>query len=108
LDDRKRCVETTGATGSIAPDTIVARSPTVLATEAKSRVWMMSVSQETCFALDDIGSEIWRLLKEPRKFSDLVGILAAKYDADRATIAADLSAMIEKMAAQDALRLSRR
>jgi hypothetical protein len=90
----------------IADSTIISRSPSVLTAEVGGEVVMMSIEQGHYFGLDDIGSDIWKRLDTPCTFADLVDRLAADYDADRASIAADVRALLESMAERDVVRLA--
>jgi hypothetical protein len=90
----------------IADTTIISRSPAVLTAEVDGEVVMMSIEQGQYFGLDDIGSDIWKRLDPPCAFADLVDRLAADYDADRASIAADVRALLETMAERDVVRLA--
>jgi hypothetical protein len=86
--------------------TRISRSPSVLTAEVDGEIVMMSIEQGRYFGLDDIGSDIWKRLEQPCSFATLIDRLAADYDADRATIAADVEALLGRMAAQDVVRLA--
>jgi hypothetical protein len=86
--------------------TMISRSPSVLTAEVDGEVVMMSIEQGRYFGLDDIGSDIWKRLEPPCSFADLIDRLAADYEADRATIVADVRAMLASMAKQDVVRLA--
>ena len=90
----------------IADSTIISRSPSVVTAEVDGEVVMMSIEQGQYFGLDDIGSDIWKRLDPPCAFADLIDRLAADYDADRAGIADDVRALLERMAARDVVRLA--
>jgi len=94
------------ATSRIADSTIISRSPSVVTAEIDGEVVMMSIEQGQYFGLDDIGSDIWKRLEPPCAFAVLIERLAADYDADRASIAADVRALLERMAAHDVVRLT--
>src|SRR5262249_60583795 len=91
---------------AIADATVISRSPSVLTAEVDGEVVMMSIEQGRYFGLDDIGSDIWNRIEPPCSFAALIDRLAADYEADRATIAADVQALLGRMAAQDVVRLS--
>src|ERR1700688_4965668 len=91
----------TEAASRIADSTIISRSPSVLTAEVGGEIVMMSIEQGHYFGLDDIGSDIWKRLDSPCAFADLVDRLAADYDADRASIAADVRTLLEGMAERD-------
>jgi hypothetical protein len=94
------------ATSRIADSTIISRSPSVVTAEIDGEVVMMSIEQGQYFGLDDIGSDIWKRLDPPCAFADLIERLAADYDADRDSIAADVRALLEIMAERDVVRLA--
>src|ERR1700687_2702883 len=101
-------------TGPLSPDefsaitdaTVIARSPSVLTAEVEGEIVMMSIERGRYFGLDDIGSDIWKRIDPPCSFAALIDRLAADYDADRATIAADVHALLGRMAAQDVVKLA--
>jgi hypothetical protein len=90
----------------IADATIISRSPSVLTAEVEDEIVMMSIEKGLYFGLDDIGSDIWRRIEPPCSFADLIRRLVADYDAESATIAADVGLLLSRMAAQDVVRLS--
>src|ERR1700684_3550714 len=94
------------AASRIADTTIISRSPSVITAEVDGEVVMMSIEQGQYFGLDDIGSDIWKRLDAPCAFADLIDRLAAHYEADRASIAADVRALLETMAERDVVRLA--
>ena len=103
----------TGKLGSLAvaavnitDATVISRSPSVLTAEVDGEIVMMSIEQGRYFGLDDIGSDIWKRIEPPCSFSALVDGLAADYEADRASIAADVQALLDRMAEQDVVRLA--
>jgi len=91
---------------TIADETVISRSPSVLAAEVDGEIVMMSIEQGRYFGLDDIGSDIWKRIEQPCSFAALVDGLAADYDADRGTIVADVTALLTQMAEQDVVRFA--
>jgi hypothetical protein len=67
---------------------------------------MMSIEQGLFCALSEFGSYMCTRLDPPSAFADLIDRLAADHDADRASIAADVRALLESMAARDVVRLA--
>ena len=93
----------TGALGQAVSRAFLDEGATVI---VNGEVVMMSIEQGQYFGLDDIGSDIWKRLDPPCAFADLIDRLAADYDADRASIAADVRALLETMAERDVVRLA--
>jgi hypothetical protein len=100
--------ETTAESGDaiLTDATMISRSPSVLTAEVDGEVVMMSIEQGRYFGLDDIGSDIWKRLEPPCSFAELVDRLVADYEADRATIAADVRVLLGNMVKQDVVRLA--
>ena len=90
----------------IVDSTIISRSPSVLTAEVDGEVVMMSIEQGQYCGLDDIGSDIWKRIEPPCSFAALIDGLAVDYDADRATILADVHSLLLRMAEQDVVRLT--
>ena len=91
---------------AIAEKTVISRSPSVLVAEVDGEIVMMSIEKGRYFGLDDIGSDIWKRIEQPCSFAALVEALADDYDADRATIKADVTALLAQMAEQDVVRFA--
>jgi hypothetical protein len=90
----------------IVDETVISRSPSVLTAEVDGEIVMMSIEQGRYYGLDDIGSDIWQRIEPPCTFAALIDGLAGAYDADRATIAGDVQALLLRMAEQDTVRLA--
>jgi coenzyme PQQ synthesis protein D (PqqD) len=98
--------DSANAMADIVDSTIISRSPSVLTAEVDGEVVMMSIQQGQYFGLDDIGSDIWKRIEPPCSFAALIDGLAVDYDADRATILADVHSLLLRMAEQDVVRLT--
>jgi hypothetical protein len=90
----------------IGATTLISRSPSVLTAEVDGEIVMMSIERGRYFGLDDIGSDIWKRIEPPCSFASLIDALAADYEADRATIAADVQTLLGRMVEQDVVRLA--
>jgi Coenzyme PQQ synthesis protein D (PqqD) len=90
----------------IGDATMISRSPSVVTTEVDGEIVMMSIEKGRYFGLDDIGSDIWKRIEPPCSLATLVDGLAAAYEADRATIAADVQSLLGRMVEQDVVRLA--
>jgi hypothetical protein len=90
----------------IGETTLISRSPSVVTAEVDGEIVMMSIEQGRYFGLDDIGSDIWKRIEQPCSFATLIDGLAADYESDRATIAADVQSLLGRMVEQDVVRLA--
>jgi len=90
----------------VTDSTVISRSSSVLTAEVDGEIVMMSIERGRYFGLDDIGSDIWKRLDPPCAFADLIDRLVVEYEADRATIAEDVRALLSRMVEHDVVRLS--
>lgn len=90
----------------VADGTVISRSPSALAAEVESGILVMSIDRGAYFTLNDVGSDIWRRLDQPRSFAELIDQLSAEYHATKETIAGDVRSWLRQMIAQDIVRLA--
>jgi Coenzyme PQQ synthesis protein D (PqqD) len=89
----------------IVEETRVSRNPAILAAEVDSETVIMSIAAGRYYGLDDIGTVVWKRIDPPCSFRELVDGLAADYEADRATIAFDVRALLDRMVQEDVVRI---
>ncbi len=89
----------------IDEQTLISRCAALLVAPVRDETVMMDLESDCYYGLDDIGSDIWRRLESPRKFSELVDVLTADYDADRVAIAEDVRKLLLIMAAHNVVTL---
>jgi hypothetical protein len=66
----------------ITPETTVVRIEEIVSIDIDGETVMMSVENSAYYVLDDIGSRIWTLIKNPCKVSGLMMQLTAEYKMD--------------------------
>ena len=66
--------------------------------------WVV-LAPERLFLLDEPAVEVLKLVDGARTVPDIVDSLAAKFDAPRETIAADVAAMLQDLMVKGAIRL---
>ena len=84
----------------LSPTSLVQWSTDQIAATVDREIVVLSVERGSYYGLDDIGSDIWQRLATPARIDSLCDALAAKYDADRATIERDVLALLERLAAE--------
>ena len=72
--------------------------------DAVRDAWVV-LAPERLFLLDEPAVEVLKLVDGARSVSDIVDILAAKFNAPRETIAADVDAMLQDLVVKGAIRL---
>jgi hypothetical protein len=85
-------------------DIIVQEQEPVTA-EVDGEVVMLSERAGAYFGLDAIGSEIWKLLAQPCRVSDLCQSLAQRYDVEEDTLTRDVTAFLDDLLARNLVRV---
>ncbi|HEX3684491.1 MAG TPA: PqqD family peptide modification chaperone [Bryobacteraceae bacterium] len=94
------------AISAISDTTRISRSPAVIAEEVDGEVVMMNGTRDRYFNLDEMGRDIWRRMEQPCTFRELIDGLADAYDADRKTIAGDVSAFLRRLIAEQIILIA--
>jgi Coenzyme PQQ synthesis protein D (PqqD) len=90
---------------TVGPDSIVVQEDEPIAAEVDGEVVMLSERAGAYFGLDGIGSEIWKLIAQPQRVSDLCQSLAQHYDSDCETLTRDVIAFLDELLARRLVRL---
>jgi len=90
---------------TVGPDSVIVQEDEPVAAEVDGEVVMLSERAGAYFGLDGIGSEIWRLIEEPRRVSELCGTLAQRYEVDAETLSRDVTAFLDALLARNLVRL---
>lgn len=86
--------------------TIVAASQ-VVATELDGEFVMLDPDSGTYYGLNEVGSEVWRLVATPRRFAELVAHVRARFDVTEDACEADLHALIADLEVRRLVKVSR-
>jgi hypothetical protein len=89
----------------IAIDTIVVQDSEPVAATVDDEVVMLSVRAGAYFGLDGIGSEIWNMVREPRRVGDICRSLSEVYDVDDDTVARDVVAFLRSLLERGLVRV---
>jgi Coenzyme PQQ synthesis protein D (PqqD) len=84
----------------VSLNSLVQWSDDQIAATVDREIVILSVERGSYYGLDDVGSEIWQQMASPVRVDTLCEALAAKYDADRATIERDVLALLDKLTAE--------
>lgn len=72
----------------------------VIAAEVDQETVLLNVETGTYFGLNDVGTDIWRLLPRCADDVELVGSLLEIYDAEWSVLARDVAAFLNELAAR--------
>jgi hypothetical protein len=93
LLDRKRLHDEHAM--AIGPDSIVVQDSEPIATTLDEQVVMLSVRANAYFGLNDVGTEIWKMIEQPRRVEDIWRTLAEAYDVTGETAAREVVEFLE-------------
>lgn len=77
-----------------------------VACEVGGETVILDIASGQYFALDDIGSAIWRHLQTPRSAASLCDLLLAEYDVSRERCEKEVMTLMEQLAEHGLVRFS--
>jgi Coenzyme PQQ synthesis protein D (PqqD) len=90
---------------TVGLDSVVVQEDEPVAAEVDGEVVMLSERAGAYFGLDGVGSEIWKLIAQPRRVSELCQLLAQHYDVDRETLTREVTSFLDELLARRLVRL---
>jgi hypothetical protein len=88
----------------ISEDTILARDSEPIAASVGEEVFILSIRAGAYFGFNAVGSEIWKMLAQPRRVGELYAALAESFDVDLNTIAQETSVFLNALLEQGLIR----
>lgn len=79
-------------------DDVVRASRAQISSRLGEDTVILELDDGVYYGLDDVGSRVWELLKEPRAVRELRDAVVAEYDVDAERCAADLLGLLSEMA----------
>jgi hypothetical protein len=89
----------------INPQSIVCRTDKILFADIDEEVVMMDIEQGTYYGMDDIASQIWNLIEEPIRVSDLCSALQESYDVSPEDCLRDIVEFLDQLNEQGLLNI---
>jgi hypothetical protein len=90
---------------SLTDTTVISHSDHVLACVVDAQVVMMALETGSYYYLDETGSCIWELCKEPITIGALVNELVGRFDGERSQLVGETLAFLEELAGQRLIRI---
>lgn len=72
----------------------------------QNEIVLLNIKNQQYFGLDDVGSDMWKLLVEHGDVETVADRMSAEYDVDRATVREDLEALIRNLMAAGLLKVA--
>jgi hypothetical protein len=86
------------------PDMKIEISPEVLFQEVSGETVLLDLDSEQYFGLDAVGTRVWQLIGEGATSDAVVDTLLEEYEVDRATLAADVAELLDRLAEAGLIR----
>jgi hypothetical protein len=81
-------------------------SPDVLFQEVGGETVLLDLESEHYFGLDAVGTRIWGLIGEGASVGGMVDTLLQEYEVERATLEADVAALLARLAEAGLIRFA--
>jgi ActR/RegA family two-component response regulator len=86
-------------------DSILIRDKTLPATDLDGRVVVLSVYAGAYVSFNEVASEIWHMLSEPRRVGDIFHALSQSHDVDETELSHDVLPFLQKLIERKLARL---
>ena len=73
------------------------RCEDMLEAEVNDEIVALDVARGQCFGMNEVASEVWRMLAEPRSVNEICRDLCAGYDVDASTCQAQVQQLISEL-----------
>lgn len=90
----------------LAPNSLLIRSPDLVATELDGDIVMMHIKSGQYFGISGVGTRIWAMLDRPITLDDLTRGIVTEYLVDEQTCRKDIMAFVEALMAQEAVQIT--
>jgi hypothetical protein len=77
--------------------------PDILSSQIGEEIVLLDMASGKYYKIDEIGSTIWSLIKEPKTIDEIVDLILVDFDVDRATCVSDVSKFLEDIKSKDFL-----
>ena len=79
------------------PDALIRKAPGPVETTVGNEVVLMELGAGSCYGLGNTGSDVWRHLSQPIRFTTLIHNLRAEYEAPQGVLEQDVSELLEDL-----------
>jgi hypothetical protein len=83
---------------TLTDDSLLRRNPEMVFSNMDDEIVLMSVENSEYYGLDPVGSRIWELLVNSKKFSELITVLLEEYDVSPEECRRDMTAFLIDLA----------
>jgi len=84
---------------------VVARGEGLVEAEVDGEWVALHMERGVCFGLNPVGSQVWRLIAEPRSVADICSELVRRFDVDLATCERQVLDLLEDLRSEGLLEV---
>jgi len=82
---------------SVTTDSVLVRDGKLAATDVDGRAVVLSLEAGAYFDFNDVASEIWRMLAEPRRVDEIFRSLSSRHGVDTAILTRDVTPFLQQL-----------
>jgi hypothetical protein len=83
----------------VGEDKMVRRIGEMIETEVDGELVALHIDNGTCYGFNGTATRIWAMIEQPKRFSELKEELLREFEVDPATCEAQLSELLDELAA---------
>jgi hypothetical protein len=68
---------------------------------------ILNLKNSVYYGLDPVGARVWQLIQEPTTLAQIRDVLRAEYDVDASQLETDIRDLVEQMAEQGLIEITR-
>jgi hypothetical protein len=91
----------------IADESIVVMVRNQVSSDLGGEAVILHLASGTYYSLNEVGAHIWSLLQRPRQVREIVESIVAEYDVDREQCAVDVHRLLDMLAREGLIEISR-
>ena len=85
---------------TITNHSLVVATGNQVSTELAGKTAILNLKNQTYYSLDEVGSQVWHLLRQPRRVAEVRDALVQEYDVEPDQCERDLLALLQQLAEQ--------
>ncbi len=78
-------------------NSIIEKSSNSIESSIDGEVVLLNLDNNEYYSMDQVGSDIWKILDEPHQLEEIISRLQEKYDVDRETCMKDITEFLKQL-----------
>ncbi len=73
------------------------RCEDMLEAEVNEEIVALDVARGQCFGMNEVASEVWRMLAQPKSLDEICAALCANYEVDASTCRSEVQSLLSEL-----------